>query len=134
MASAKLGKQVFVGTGNQVGEFAQVSSVLADANVNITGICAWGQQDKAFFALLTDNNAAAIGALKSKGLDAKEQDVVLVMLEDKLGAAKMIAEKIKKSGISLDAIYGTTCGCKNSSAMLILISKENAKLASCLNA
>lgn len=132
MGNVKMEKQVCVVTTNQIGEFARLTAILAEADVNISAIGAWGQKDQAFFTLLTNNNAKAIKALKDKGLDAKEQDVVTVMLEDKVGAAQHIAGKIKNAGVNLDSVYGTTCGCKGASALLVLVAKDNAKLAACL--
>ena len=134
MGIAKIVKQVFVTTKNETGEFFEVTQVLAEAKVNITGICAWGVQDKAYFALLTNNNAKAVAALSAKGMQATEQEAVAVMLEDKIGAARTIAKKIRDAGINLDYVYGTSCGCKDATSLLVIISKENAKVVSCLNA
>ncbi len=134
MAKAKLAKQVFVTTENKTGMFAEVTSALAGTKVNLTGICAWSMEGKAYFALLTSDNAKAITTLSGKGFQAIEQEVVTVMLEDKIGAASGIAQKIKMAGLDLEYVYGTNCGCKDSSALLVIIAKENAKVVSCLNA
>lgn len=133
MIKAKLVKQVVTTTKNEMGMFENVTSVISEAKVNITGICAWSKDDKAFFALLTDNNAKAVSALSAKGMEVKEQEAVAVMLEDKVGAAQTLAKKIKDAKINLDYVYGTTCGCKDTGALMVLVSKENAKLISCLN-
>ncbi len=133
MGNAKITKQVLVTTKDEVGQFFEVTSAIADAKVNLTGICAWGKDNQAFFALLTNDNAKAIAALTAKGFQASEQDVVTVMLEDKVGAAKTIAKKIRDAGLNLDCVYGTVCGCKDTSAFLVISSKENAKVVSCLN-
>jgi hypothetical protein len=132
MSQAKLVKQVVATTPNETGEFFKVTSALADAQVNLKGICAWGQGIEAHFALLTDNNAKAIAALSAKGIKANEEEAVAVILEDKIGAAGTIAKKIKEANINLEYVYGTTCGCKDTSALLVLVSKENAKIISSL--
>ncbi len=133
MSKAQLNKQILVTTNNKVGEFANVTTALSDANVNLKGICAWGEEGKARFALLADNPAAAKSALKNKGFQVSETDVVTVLLEDKVGAAAAVAKKIKDAGINLDYVYGTVCGCAQTSAMLVISSKENAKIISVLN-
>ena len=133
MEKAKLEKHVVAITDNQAGMFAEVASVLAEAKVNLKAICAWSMQDKAHFAILTNNNAKAIQALKAKGFQVEEQEVVTMNLQDKVGSAAEIAKKIQARGINLDYVYGTTCGCPNSTALLVLVSKENAKLVSALN-
>jgi hypothetical protein len=132
MNKVKLVKQIVATTGNDVGEFFKITTILTEAKVNLTGICAWGQETEAHFALLTDNEARAMAALSAKGIKTAEQEAVAVMLEDKVGAAQTIAKRIKEAGINLDYVYGTTCGCKDTNALLILVSKENAKIISCL--
>ena len=133
MSAAKLEKQIFVQTNNKVGTFAEIAEAVAGANVNLRGICAWSVKNEAFFALLTDNNAKAIAGLTKKGLKAQEQDAVTVALDDKVGAAAALAKKIKDAAIDLNYIYGTTCGCGSGPALMVLVSKENTKLASVLN-
>lgn len=134
MPAAKLNKQVLVTTSNKIGEFANVTTALSEAKVNLTGICAWEEKRKAHFALLTDNNSNAKSALKNKGFQASEEDVVTVMLEDKVGAAATVAKKIKDAGINVNYVYGTVCGCAQTSALLVISSKENTKIVSVLNA
>lgn len=134
MAKAELVRQVCVTTSNEVGEFANVAGVLADAGINMSAICAWGEKDKAQFVFLTNSNAKALAALAAKGLKATEQEAVALMLEDKVGATATVAKKIKGAGINLDYVYGTACGCQGSTCLMVLVSKESAKLRNCLNA
>jgi len=133
MSKAIVIKQILVTAKNEAGMLAEIASTVSAAKVNLTGICAWCEGNQAKFALLTDNNAKAMSALSAKSMQAAEQEVVTIMLEDKIGSLAEIAQKIKKSGISLDYCYGTTCGCKGSSSLLVLISKENAKVISSIN-
>ena len=132
MEKAVLEKQVVAITNNKVGMFAEVTSCLAEAKINIRAICAWSMQDKAHFSLLTNNNAEALAALNAKGFEVNEEAVVTVNLDDKIGSAANIAQKLKGAGINLDYIYGTSCGCPKTTALLVLVSKENAKIVDTL--
>ncbi|MDD5018902.1 MAG: hypothetical protein PHS61_00555 [Candidatus Omnitrophica bacterium] len=134
MSAATVNKQVLVTTSNKAGEFAAITAALSDAKVNLVGICAWSEGDKANFALLADNVTAAKNALKAKGYQVAEEDVITVKLEDKVGAAADIAKKIKDAGINLDYVYGTVCGCADTKALLVVGSKEKTKILSVLNA
>ena len=133
MSAATVNKQVLVTTSNIAGEFAAITAALSDAKVNLVGICAWSEGDKANFALLADNITAAKNALKAKGYQVAEEDVITVKLEDKVGAAADIAKKIKDAGINLDYVYGTVCGCADTKALLVVGSKEKTKILSVLN-
>ncbi|MDD5005300.1 MAG: hypothetical protein PHS93_02200 [Candidatus Omnitrophica bacterium] len=133
MAKAILAKELMVDTDNKIGMLADISSLITDAGVNITAICAYAVADKAIFRIITSDNNKAKSALAQKGFKVRENDVVTVMLADKAGQAKMVADKIKKAGINLDSLYGTTCGCKDMEALLVIGSKESAKVISAIN-
>ena len=133
MAKASIAKQLTVETKNKVGMLAEVAGVIAAAGANIMAICAYHKEGKACFYVLTNNNAKAKKSLEQKGHTVKEEDIVSVMLEDKVGQAQAIAEKIKAAGVDLSYIYGSTCGCADTQALLVIGSKENIKVVSAIN-
>lgn len=133
MAKASLIKQLKVEADNKVGTLADVSGAIAETGVNITAICGYGIEGKAFFYIVTSDNTKVISALSQKGYKVGENEVVAVKLEDKVGQAKEIANKIKAAGIDLEYIYGSTCGCADTQALLVINSKENAKVVSAIN-
>ena len=128
MGNANISKQLKIQTTNKVGMFEEVTSVITDAGANITTFCAYGEGNNAVFYAITTNNDKAKQALAQKGLSVSEDEVVTLMLEDKVGAAKEIATKIKNAGINLDYVYGTTCGCAPSKALMVIASKDNNKV------
>ena len=133
MAKASLANQLTVETENKVGILAELTGAIANAGVNITAICAYGMENKAVFMLISSDNNKAKSVLVGKGYKVVEDEVVAVMLEDKIGQGKVIADKIKAAGINLDYLYGTTCGCADSLSLMVIGSKENAKVVSVIN-
>lgn len=133
MKKARLTDAVFVTTENKMGMLDTVCSAVAKEGLNISGICAGAAFMEAHFILLTDNCTKAIRALSSKGLKAHRLEVVTLALNDKKGTLAGIAKKIKKGGIDLDHVFGTTCGCPETDNLLVLVSKNNKKLVSVLN-
>lgn len=134
MAKASLGKELEVSTANKVGMLAEVSGLIADTGVNITAISAYATGNEAIFRIVTNDNAKAKDILTQKGYKVKENEVVMVNLPDKVGQAKEIANKIKQAGINLDYIYGSTCGCADTQALMVIGSKKNAEVVSAINA
>ncbi|MBL7131829.1 MAG: ACT domain-containing protein [Candidatus Omnitrophica bacterium] len=133
MAQAKLAKELVVSADNKVGMLAEVSGIIADAGVNITAISAYAMAEKAIFRIVTSDNNKAENVLIQKGFNVEESEVVAVNLPDEVGQAKEIANKIKQAGINLDYIYGSTCGCADTQALMVIGSKENAKIVSAIN-
>jgi len=126
MESVKKGKELVASTENKVGVLANASSVIASAGVNVTAVCGYGSDGKAKVMFVTNNNEKAMVALKEKGYDVKEKDVVLVELMNKAGSLEGLAKKIAAAGINLNYIYGTV-GSINTPATLVLSSDNNDK-------
>ena len=125
MAQAKLVSQLLVETPNKVGMLAEVTSVVSGAGVNIEGICAYSMEGKAEFMILTSDNGKAQEALGKKGWAVKSEEVVVVTLDNKVGAAKELADKIKQASVDIRYLYGTTCGSADCPSALVIASQDN---------
>jgi hypothetical protein len=107
MAKAKKAKQLSFVMPNKVGLLAAISAAVADANVSITAICAYGMGKKAYVMLLTENNTKAKKALGSVKVKVEEEDVVSVEMPHKVGELQKVAKRIADAGIDIIYMYGT---------------------------
>jgi hypothetical protein len=107
MARAKKSKQLSLTMPNKVGLLSEISAAIANAKVNITALCAYAMENKAYFMLLTESNAKAKKALSPMGGEIEEEDVISVDLPNKIGALQNVAEKIADAGIDIYYMYGT---------------------------
>lgn len=133
MAQAKIAKELVVSADNKVGMLAEVSGFIADAGVNISAVSAYAMGEKAIFRIVTSANDKAENILVQKGLKVEENEIVAVNLPDKVGQAKEMASKINNASVNLDYIYGSTCGCADTQALMIIGSKENQKVVDAIN-
>lgn len=130
MAKASKVKEIVVTTPDKVGMLAEVTGIVAGAGVNILAICAYAMEGQAKFIMLTSDNAKAVNALKAKKMSIQELDAVSVSLNNKVGAAKELAEKLAKAGVDLNYCYGSTGN--GSEALFVLSAKDtNKALAAC---
>lgn len=118
MAKAKKSKQLSFEMSNKVGLLSEVTGAVTNANVNITAVCAYGMGKKAYFMLLTENNAKAKKALGSLKAKVEEEDVVTVELPNKIGEIQKIAKKIAEADIDIIYMYGTASTGKSSICVL----------------
>lgn len=112
--NAKLGKEIVVTVANKVGVLAEMAKIVAEHGINIEAVTGYGMEQEARIHLVTSDNLRASEALKKTGYTSQsESAVVVVELENKLGALKLVTEKIAKEGIDIRYMYGTTCtmGC-----------------------
>jgi len=107
MAKAKKVKQLSLTMSNKVGLLSEIGTALAGAKVNITAICAYGMENKAYFMLVTESNAKAKKALSPLEVKIEEEDVITVEMPNKVGELQKVAEKIADAGIDIYYMYGT---------------------------
>ena len=107
MAKATKAKQLTFYKANRVGLLAEASAALAASGVNITGLCAYQMNKRAYFMMMTDNNAKAKRALKKNKTTAKEEPVVVVEMPNKVGELKKVTDKLAETGIDIKYVYGT---------------------------
>lgn len=131
MADVKLVKQLDVSTQDKPGILAELSDTIASQGVNIEAICAYGMEGKAFFYLVTSDNAKAKQAISAKGWGVKEEEVVLLGLENKPGALKEVSAKLKSKNVNLKYCYGSACS-SNCPCYFVLNADNNKQAAEAL--
>ena len=80
---------------DKAGLLDEVTGAMAGEGINILAICAYSMEGKAYFMMVTSDNAKAKAAAEGKGWQASERDVVMASVPDEVGAAQKVAEKAK---------------------------------------
>jgi hypothetical protein len=130
---AQPGKEIVVTVVNKIGALADISKLLADSGVNIEAVAGYAADKEAKIMLITNDDLRSIEALKKAGYKSfKENEVVVVELEDEPGALKDLTARLTTQGIDIKQIYGTTCsgGCP---AKLIISTSDNEKALAAFN-
>ena len=123
--SAKEINGILASTQNKVGLLAEISTATKSAGINITAIAAYEKDQKAYFMLVTSDNAGLAETLKKKGYSVREENAVEAELENKLGTLAGMAAKLAEANINLEYLYGTTS--KSPQATIIFSSDNNGK-------
>lgn len=69
-------KEIVIDVSNGVGVMSRISTILAEARINIKAICGYEVDAKAHVRLVADESGRAIDVLTKAGYDAAEHDVV----------------------------------------------------------
>jgi len=112
MAKVRKVKEIRLSMPNRVGLLSEITTVVANAKVNLNAVCAYALENNAFFNLITGSNAKAKKALAPLGYGIEEKDVILLELPNKPGELQKVAKKIADAGIDIDFMYATTAGSK----------------------
>ncbi|MCM8760870.1 MAG: ACT domain-containing protein [Candidatus Omnitrophica bacterium] len=124
---ASLGKEIVVTTENKIGVLANISKILADHGINIEGVAGYAANNEAKIMIVAADTLRAKEAIQKAGYkNTKENEVVIVDLENKAGALKSITAMMAAEKIDIRYIYGTTCpaGCP---ARIIISTTANEK-------
>jgi hypothetical protein len=102
--------ELHVITPNEPGILGRVLGTLANAGVNLRALCAFSQEDKGHFLLITADNKRAEKCLKAVGYKVKTKKVVTVEIGDRIGAGAEIGALLGNAVIDVEHCYGTSTG------------------------
>lgn len=94
-------KQITIVTEDRPGLLAEVTELLAKAEINIESFDSEKIGDTAIFNLEVDDHDKALRALAHTEFKAIAQDTILIKLEDKPGALARMAHRFEQAGINL---------------------------------
>lgn len=102
--------ELHVITPNEPGILGRVLGTLANAGVNLKALCAYSEEDKGHFLLITADNKKAEKALKTLGYKVKTNKVITVEIGDRIGAGAEIGALLGNAVVDIRYCYGTSAG------------------------
>lgn len=125
-----LGEEIVATTNNKIGLLADMSVILANQGVNIEAASGYERGKTATFTLITNANLGVVKELKKRGYKSvKETEVILVDLENKPGALKVVATELANKKIDIKYHYVTACSCGKCSRMVLQTSDNETAIA-----
>lgn len=97
-------KQITIIAPRQDGLVARISSVLAQAGINIESLDASDVKDTDIVILTVDKYNEALSALRDADLPAITEDVFVVNIKDEPGALAKVTKRLFDGGIHLHSI------------------------------
>ena len=95
-------EQISVFLENKAGRLAEVTSILAEADVNIRALALADTSDFGVLRLIVNDNEKAEAALKNRGFTVGKTDVVAVEVEDRPGGLHRILDMgVRESHLGL---------------------------------
>lgn len=120
-------KEIVLTVVNKMGVLADVCKIVADHGINLEAFVGYGIGKEAKIHLLTADNLRASDALRKAGYNPlEEKSVIVIELENKIGALKLVTEKVSQENVDIKYAYGTTCssGCP---ATMVISTSDNEK-------
>lgn len=125
--NANIAKEVVVTAENKIGLLNKISKLAADHGINIDGVAGYGADNQAKIMMVTSDATRAVEALTAAGFKSvKESEVIILDLENKPGALKVVTDKLAAQNVDIKYVYGTAC-CGSCADKLILSTSDNQK-------
>jgi len=90
---------------NRVGALAEVTKVLAEAGVSVSGLTLGRGPDRMNLRLVVDQPEVAIAALAHRGFEAKRNEVLTHRVSNRPGAIAEAAARLAERGINVEAVF-----------------------------
>ena len=132
MVKAVLDKQLIITVNNRVGTLAEVTSVVSQSGINLIAVCAYAFENKGVIMFVAEDNKRARKLLIGQNYDVREEEVVLVSLDNKPGTLQSLTKKIAEQGIDLTLLYGSV-DLKAKTSRVVLISEHNQAVLTAIN-
>jgi hypothetical protein len=97
--------QLSVFMENKAGRIAEVTSILAEAGINIKALSIADTSDFGVLRMIVDKSEKALKALNEKGLTVGQTDVLAIEVEDKPGGLHRILELLQQHHINVEYMY-----------------------------
>lgn len=125
--NASIGKEVVVTAENKIGLLDKICKLVATGGINIEGVAGYAAEGQAKIMLVTSDATRAMEMLIAAGFKSvKESEVIVVDLENKPGALKIVTDKLALQNVDIKYVYGS--GCSGScAARLILSTSDNQR-------
>jgi hypothetical protein len=109
LKSIALGEELIITTKNKVGLLADIAQMVANHGINIESALGYEAGKTARLMLVTNANLTLVAELKKKKYrSVKETEVIMVELENKPGALKVVTTELKKAHIDIKYLYVTS--------------------------
>jgi hypothetical protein len=129
-----LGEEITVTAKNKVGVLADIATMLANKGVNVESALGFQAGSTAKLMLVTSANLIVVGELKKRKFKSvKEAEVVMIGLEDKPGALKIVTTELKKAKIDIKYLYVTTMPSAVNAARMVIQTSDNEKAMAVLS-
>ncbi len=122
-------KQISIFMENTTGRLADVTDLLAKANINLRALSIADTADFGILRMVADDPDRAVVILKEAGLMARETDVIGVEVPDHPGELARIMALFRDEGVGIEYLYASLEHKADKAVIVIKVEDIRAGLA-----
>jgi len=129
MAKVTIVKLLSFTLPNKAGQFAAVTTLLGEADVNVAAFRAAEAGSNAEVVIAVKNTAKGKKALAPLGVELKESDALCVEMPNKAGRLQKVAKKLADAGVNVQSSWATAFTGKTASCVIVTSDDKKAAAA-----
>lgn len=98
-------EQIAVFLENKSGRLAEITSILAEKDINIRALSVADTADFGILRLIVDKVEEAKQALKENGFTVGKTNVIAVEVPDRAGGLASVLKAVEKAGLNVEYMY-----------------------------
>ena len=98
-------ERIIIMVNNEVGVLAGITSVLAQAGINVEALNTQSAGDRGAVILTVKDTDRALSVLNQAGYKAVGDDAVVVRLRDEPGALSRVADQLRQAGVNIQNLH-----------------------------
>ncbi len=126
-------QQLSIFVENKSGRLAEITRVLADADVDLRAVSIADTSDFGILRLIVDKPLEAVAALKAAKMTVSLTNVIAIGIEDKPGSFADAMAVLAQNGIGVEYMYAYISRDKGQANVILRVDNDK-KAAECLSA
>ncbi len=133
MLKARVAKENVVRMSNEIGGLDSMATLIAEKGANILAVTAWVEGAESVFRLLSDNDVRVADALRTRGYEVSQADVLVVEMPHKPGMLhRVVVEPLAREQIDMHHLYATATSSQEQ-CLVVLSTANNDRAIVLLN-
>ena len=120
-------KQISAFVENRPGRLAEITSILAENNVDMRALSIADTTDFGILRIIVDNPATVADLMRKNNITVSVNEVLAVKLDDKPGALSMLLTRFSEEGISVEYLYAFVAKEEMGGAYVVIRVEDNEK-------
>ncbi len=132
MLKVRVAKENVVRMSNEIGGLDSMARLIAEKGANILAVTAWVEGAESVFRLLSDNDVRVADALRTRGYEVSQADVLVVEMPHKPGMLHRVVEPLAREQIDMHHLYATATSSQEQ-CLVVLSTANNDRAIVLLN-
>ena len=132
MLKVRVARESGVRMPNEIGGLDSMAKLIAEKGANILAVTAWVEGTESVFRLLSDDDMRVVDALRTRGYEVSQADVLVAEMPHRPGMLHRVAETLAQEGIDIHHLYATATSSQEQ-CLVVLSTANNDRAIVLLN-